>query len=178
MNVFVIRYSDSNDDSVQSEIINKVSEYFLSFSRMDRIPKSDLVKVLAQIGAIHSVDVQFIAKKNEDYHREEIRRQRAARRAASNFDINIQSRSRRTPVLDPGLNPTVSDVDYSNNTVLGLDPVLGDIIFEPQEIPIIRGGWYDRNDIYFSDELNGTSLKSINIIKKGVVDSSLRNNEL
>jgi hypothetical protein len=178
MNVFVIRYSDSNDDSVQSEIINRVSEYFLSFSRMDRIPKSDLVKVLADIGAIHSVDVQFISKKNEDYHREEIRRQRNARRNASNFDINIQSRSRRVPVLESELTPTISDVDYSDNTVLGLDPVLGDIIFQPEEIPIIRGGWYDRNDIYFSDELNGTGLKSINIIKKGVVDSSLRNNEL
>jgi len=145
---------------------------------MDRIPKSDLVKVLADIGAIHSVDVQFISKKNEDYHREEIRRQRASRRAASNFDINVQPRSRRVPVLESELTPTVSDVDYSDNTVLGLDPVLGDIIFQPEEIPIIRGGWYDRNDIYFSDELNGTGLKSINIIKKGVVDSSLRNNEL
>jgi hypothetical protein len=178
MNVFVIRYSDSNDESVQSEIINKVSEYFLNFSRMDRVPKSDLVKVLASINSIHSVDVQFISKNNEDYHKEEIRRQQAARRATSNFDINVQTRSRRVSVLSSELEPVVSDVDYSNNTVLGIDPILGDIIFEPQEIPVIRGGWYDRNDIYFSDELSGTGLKSINIIKKGVVDSSLRNNTL
>jgi len=54
--------------------------------------------------------------------------------------------------------------------------VLGDIIFEPNEIPIIRGGWYDRNGVYFSNSLNDMSLKSINIIKKGVVDAKNRNN--
>ena len=177
MNVFVIRYSDATDDGVQSEIINAVSEYFLNFSRLERIPKSDLVKVIANLNSVHSVDVQFISKKNEDYHKEEIRRARDARRAASNFQTNALRRS-RVSILSSEIEPETSDVDYSSSTVIGLDPLLGDIIFEPQELPIIRGGWYDRNDIYFSDELSGSSLKSINIIKKGVVDSSLRNNEL
>ena len=51
-----------------------------------------------------------------------------------------------------------------------------DIIFEPEEIPIIRGGWYDRNGVFFSNSMDTNSLKSINIIKKGVVDSKNRNN--
>ena len=47
--VFIIRYSDSSDDSVQSQVIDTVSEYFLNFSRIDRIPKSDLVKIISNI---------------------------------------------------------------------------------------------------------------------------------
>jgi len=178
MNVFVIRYSDSTDDGVQSEIINAVSEYFLNFSRLDRIPKSDLVKVIAALNSVHSVDIQFISKKNEDYHRAEIQRMRAQRRATSNFSTNAARRTRQVSMTNSDIEPVIQDVDYSSNTVIGIDPLLGDIIFEPKELPIIRGGWYDRNDIYFSDELNGPTLKSINIIRRGVVDSTLRNNTI
>jgi hypothetical protein len=176
MNVFIIRYSDSSDESIQSEVINAVSDYFLNFSRVDRIPKSDLVKVIAALNSVHSVDVQFICKKNEDYHREEIQRQKTANEAASNFETNIAIKSRPTLIPNSSIEPVSRDVDYSSNKLLGMDPVLGDIIFEPKELPIIRGGWYDRNGIYFSDDLNGPGLKSINIIRKGVVDSRLRNN--
>jgi hypothetical protein len=64
--------------------------------------------------------------------------------------------------------------DYIPTETRGLDPVLGDIIFEPNEIPIIRGGWFDRNGIYYSDDIDGNGLKSVNIIKKGSVDAKNR----
>ena len=178
MNIFVIRYSDSTDDSVQSQIVDKVSEYFLNFSRIDRIPKSDLVKVISNINDVHSVDVQFISKKNEEYHRDEIRRKQNLQANTSKFDVNISKNASKNKPLESGINPVKVSVDYKPNATLGLDPVLGDIIFEPKEIPIIRGGWYDRNGIYFANTMDSTSLKSINIIKKGVVDSKLRNNQI
>ena len=161
LNVFVIRYSDSNDDSVKAQIIDKVSEYFLNFNRIDRIPKSDIIKELSMINDIHSVDIQFISKKNEDYHK--------------SFIIRTEN---KVATADSAITPSLVEVDpnYQPNLTLGLDPVLGDIIFEPNEIPIIRGGWYDRNGVYFSNSLNDMSLKSINIIKKGVVDAKNRNN--
>jgi hypothetical protein len=177
MNVFIIRYSDSSDDSVQSQVIDAVSEYFLNFSRIDRIPKSDLVKIISNINDVHSVDVQFICKKNEEYHREEIKRQENKRMNETKFNVNISSnKNKNIPIANSGIEVVKTNPDYKPNATLGLDPVLGDIIFEPQEIPIVRGGWYDRNGIYFSDEMDSTGLKSINIIKKGVVDSKLRNN--
>lgn len=178
MNVFIIRYSDSNDDAVQSEVVNAVSEYFLNFSRIDRIPKSDIVKVIAALNSVHSVDVQFISKKNEDYHKEEITRLKNAQNASTQFELNITGASQNDLTITGEFDPVKNDVDYSSTKVLGMDPVLGDIIFDPQELPIIRGGWYDRNGIYFSDDLTGSGLKSINIIKKGVVDAKLRNNVL
>ena len=179
MNVFIIRYSDSTDDSVQSQVIDKVSEYFLNFSRIDRIPKSDLVKVISGMNDVHSVDVQFICKKNEEYHREEIKRKENLKLTDTKFDVNIsRNKNKDIPVPNSGLEVTKTNLDYKPNATLGLDPVLGDIIFEPKEIPIIRGGWYDRSGIYFSDDMSSSGLKSINIIKKGVVDSKLRNNQV
>lgn len=159
MNVFVIRYSDSNDDSVKAQIIDKVSEYFLNLNRMDRVPKSDIIKILSEINDIHSVDIQFISKKNEDYHKSNQIR-------IDNKKATINS------ITDTSI--VRNNSNYNPNLSLGLDPVLGDIVFEPFEIPIIRGGWYDRNGVYFSNTMDSTSLKSINIIKKGVVDSKNR----
>ena len=177
MNIFIIRYSDSSDDSVQSQVINLVSEYFLNFSRIDRIPKSDLIKIISNINDVHSIDIQFICKKNEEYHRDEIKRNEEKRTTNTKFDVNISAnRNKDIAIANSGIEVLKSNPDYKPNATLGLDPVLGDIIFEPQEIPIIRGGWYDRNGIYFSDDLESSGLKSINIIKKGVVDSKLRNN--
>ena len=159
MNVFVITYSDSQDDNVNSQIHDVVSEYFLNFNRLDRVPKSDLVASLSAIHEIHSVDISFVCKKNEDYHKEQITMDQNRRNAyASKAALKL---SRPNPNYDP-------------KTSLGIDPIMGDIIFEPSEIPVIRGGWYDRNTIYYSDDIEDKGLKSINIIKKGTIDPSHR----
>jgi hypothetical protein len=163
MNIFVISYSDATDDSVNTQILNKISEYFLDLSRIDRVPKLDIIRELSTITDIHSVDIQFVSKKNEDYHNENMTMAaNKVNKYASSFNTDIS-----TATLVPGYNP------YS---VQGLDPVLGDIIFEPNEIPVIRGGWYDRNGVYYSDSVDGTGLRSVNIIKKGTVDSKNRPN--
>ncbi len=60
------------DDSVNSQILDKISEYFLNLTRVNRIPKLDIIKQLSLISDIHSVDIKFISKKNEDYHKENI----------------------------------------------------------------------------------------------------------
>jgi hypothetical protein len=161
MNVYVISYSDALDDSVNAQILSATSDYFLNLSRIDRIPKLDIIKALSNIKDIHSVDVQFVAKKNEDYHKQ-------AMIDAQN-KLNKYNSSYQNDISISTINP-----DYMPTETKGLDPVLGDIIFEPNEIPIIRGGWFDRNGIYYSDDIDGNGLKSVNIIKKGSIDSKNR----
>jgi len=161
MNVYVMSYSDATDDSVNSQILAAVSDYFLNLSRIDRIPKLDIIRVLSNLRDIHSVDIQFVSKKNEDYHKQ------AATDAQNK--LNKYNSSYQNDISISSMNP-----DYSYNDVKGLDPVLGDIIFEPNEIPIIRGGWFDRNGIYYSDNIDGNGLKSVNIIKKGTIDAKNR----
>lgn len=160
MNVFIVTYSDSSIQSVSNEIIDKVSEYFLDFNKMDRVPKADLVSEILSLYDIHSVDVQFVSKKNEEYHKAQITRIKNKRNlSASRLKVNVSVKP------DPGYNP---------NDKKGLDPVLGDILFDPNEIPIIRGGWYDRNDVYYSDNIDDKGLKSINIISRGTIDAKNR----
>jgi hypothetical protein len=161
MNVYVISYSDALDDSVNAQILSATSDYFLNLSRIDRIPKLDIIKALSTIKDIHSVDVQFVAKKNEDYHKQ-------AMIDAQN-KLNKYNSSYQNDISISTINP-----DYMPTETKGLDPVLGDIIFEPNEIPIIRGGWFDRSGIYYSDDIDGNGLKSVNIIKKGSIDSKNR----
>ena len=161
MNIFLISYSDATEESVNAQVLDKISEYFLDLSRIDRIPKLDIIRELSTISDIHSIDIQFISKKNEDYHSSNI--------TAANNKLNKYSSSYNTDISTAALIP-----GYDPNSVVGLDPTLGDIIFEPNEIPVIRGGWYDRNGNYYSDGIDSTGLKSVNIIKKGVVDSKNR----
>lgn len=161
MNVFVMKYSDATDDSVNAQILDKISEYFLDLKRIDRIPKLDIIRELSTLTDVHSIDIQFICKKNEDYHKAN---QINVKNKLAKFDSNINT-DISTPKADP---------NYNSSKVLGLDPVLGDIIFEADEIPVIRGGWYDKNGVFYSDNIDGGGLKSVNIIKKGVVDSKNR----
>lgn len=153
INIFVIPYSDVTDDSVNSQILATISSYFFNFSRIGRIPKLDIVALLANILDIHSVDVQFVCRKNEDYHREQMTKQKN------------QSNQFGTDALGNTYNPS---------TLIGLDPVLGDIIFEADEVPIIRGGWSDRNGSYYSDDIEYNGLRAVNIFKQGVVDAKKR----
>lgn len=161
MNVFVINYSDATDDSVNAQILDKISEYFLNLKRIDRIPKLDIIRELSTINDIYSIDIQFVCKKNEDYHK-------------SN-QINVQNKiSKFDSKLNKDISAIKEDPNYNYNSVIGLDPILGDILFEADEIPIIRGGWYDKNGSYYSDNIDGGGLKSVNIIKKGIVNSKNR----
>lgn len=155
MNIFVITYSDAVDDVVNAQIYDTISEYFLNLTRIDRIPKADLVRSLSLLNDIHSVDISFVCKNNEDYHKQaKIDDENRRNEFASNDNISVEAFN---PVYDP-------------NRVIGIDNILGDIIFEPSQMPIIRGGWYDRNDVFFADGIDGNGLKSVNIIKKGTID--------
>jgi hypothetical protein len=160
MNVFVIHYSDVTIDAVKSQILSAISDYFLDLKRIDRLPKLDIIRLLSNIKDIHSVDIQIVCKKNEDYHRE-----------------GVLSDIRKTR-FDSSLNPDISNAtgygSYDPTRTVGLDPILGDIIFDASEIPLLRGGWYDRNGVLYSDDSPSTSdsssIKAVNIITKGVID--------
>jgi hypothetical protein len=157
MNVWVINYSDVTQDQVKSQIVSAISDYFLNFNKIDRIPKSDIISELTQIEDINSVKVEFVCKKNEDYHIEGLKS--LANQAS--FDASKFS-----------LNPSSSQNSYDPNKVLGIDPQLGDILFDPDEMPVMRGGWYDRNGTFFTDEnpISSSNLTGLNIFFKGTVD--------
>lgn len=59
----------------------------------------------------------------------------------------------------------VSKTANPNATVIGLDE-MGDIVIDKNELPIIRGGWKDRNGIFYSDGIFTDKPGSVNVIIK------------
>ncbi len=156
VNIYVRRFNTDFEDNIRNKIINLVSDYFININRYDRFIKADLItKIKENISSVDSVNLDFISKKNEDYHRDK------------NLSVVNSSvpNTNNTTLLEP---TSVNPDRYDPNKTLGLDPVQGDIVAEKNEFAILRGGWYDRNGIYYNDVPMINGLSTINIIWTGV----------
>lgn len=136
-NVTMRLFDDAVEDNVNNAIINAVSEYFITLSRRDRIPPSDLVRIIDGIDGVDSVTVDFVSDANEQYHME--------------FLIKAEEFKKRNGRAPLGSEITMSDgVKYDETRTIGLDPILGDILIEKTDLPIIRGGFADRYSNFHS----------------------------
>ena len=66
LNIFIQMWNNYNFNSVKSAIISAVSNYFITNTRRDRIPVSDLIKIIEGINGVDSVSVFFDADKNNE----------------------------------------------------------------------------------------------------------------
>jgi len=64
-NVSLISYEGYSTISLREKVIDTVSNYFLTNTRTDRIPKSDLIREIESIDGIDSVNVSFMSELNE-----------------------------------------------------------------------------------------------------------------
>jgi hypothetical protein len=226
INVFIRRFQDVLEDNIRENVITKLSEFFATYSRYDRIIKSDIIAGLKIIDGIDSVNIEFVGKANEDYHRDGAllsSNQKSilnSTYATNTNSVNVSADNYRNivvntnqnnsyyqydltkdgtnstnaqllanaitvngePILDQkGINNTsigdstivaYSDLSkYDPKKMVGIDPILGDIIIGYNELIILRGGWKNRNDIYFSEDPNtAIGFSSVNIIWKGVTE--------
>jgi hypothetical protein len=112
-----------------------------------------LIYLLKSINGIDSVDINFISELNEIYH---------------------SGTTTSNQILGNALIKTKDYVqytkDYDVNTRIGLDSLMGDIIIAKDELPIIRGGFFDRNRNYYAANPDENGLTSINISVTGTVD--------
>lgn len=202
VNVFIRRFDDVAEDNIRESIIDLLSTYFSEYSRYDRIVKSDLIAKLKNIDGIDSLNIEFVGKDNEDYHRDGALLSSVQRPfiqstyVASSSSVNVSSDQYRnvlesnsssltnaisvldtrskndTSLLSVSKSSVVSYTDtqkYDAKKLVGIDPVLGDVVIGPNELVILRGGWSNRNGVFFSEDPNTTSgFSTINIIWKGV----------
>ena len=148
----VLRYFDGYDiEVVRNNIRSKMSEYFLSVKRRDRLPKSDLVAIIENVEGIDSVNVFFVSQENEEA-------------IANGYYIKKTTKvSPTTPFLQDGEGGKKRYVFFNKEIIetkinlspgedprLGLDE-FGDIKISEFELPIIRGGWNDRDNTYYNE---------------------------
>jgi hypothetical protein len=200
VNLFIRRFDDIEEDNIREQIINILSDYFSTYNRYDRVIKADLITLLKQIDGIDSLNLEFIGKDNEDYHRDGALLTSTKKTviestyATSTNSVNISSDTYRNAVTTSSDTSTVlansitidgkivpSSVgsstivaysqtnQYDATKMVGIDPILGDIVIGYNELVILRGGWMNRNGVYFSeDPKTTTGLSTVNIIWKDV----------
>ncbi len=64
LNMSLILWEGSSYDTVRQDIISKTAQYFSQNTRRDRIPVSDLIKIVESIDGVDSVNIWFDADKN------------------------------------------------------------------------------------------------------------------
>ncbi len=67
INTSIIIYDDAlgGPEQVKQEIIKELANYFINSKRRDRIPRSDLIKLIENINDVDSVNINIISEKNE-----------------------------------------------------------------------------------------------------------------
>ena len=64
LNISLVIYEDYDIQNIREDIVTKASQYFISNTRRDRIPQSDLVRIIEDIEGVDSVTVWFDAAKS------------------------------------------------------------------------------------------------------------------
>ncbi len=158
VNVFLRIFDTVDAITIKNDVINQITDYLINVTRRDRIPKSDLISIVEGVNGVDSVDVSFVSQENEDaitdgfYYRIE---------KTSNVVRSLTTETLKKITVAPGENPS-----------LGLDE-FGDVIIEQNEVPIVRGGWYDRYGNYYEEGLSEKDFSSINVIIKSVIPETL-----
>ncbi len=169
LNVFIRVYDDIiSEDTIKAEITNALGEYFLSLQRRDKIPRSDIIKMIEKIDGIDSVYVDFISKANEEaifngYYFKKIDYNNTD---ATSALIEAVRKNNDVPNLNASNSIETTEkitLKSGENPNLGLDE-FGDITIGNKELPIIRGGFTDRNGVEYADGINGTNLSALNIV--------------
>lgn len=152
VNVTVSIFEKEREGNVINEIISEVSNYFLNEIRRDKIPASDLVRIIdSNVKGVDSVIVEFISEQTEEYHKEYLQK------AKQYFMIN-------------GVKPRDIDIIMSDGESFnaektpGLDPLLGDIVLNLDEFPLIRGGFTDRYNNKYSIQPGDGEYSPINVL--------------
>jgi hypothetical protein len=158
LNVYLRIYDTVDQQTLKNEIVSKITDYLLSVNRRDKIPKSDIVAILENIKGVDSVNLSFVSEENE----------RAIINGFYIQRVNTIDRVRGITIvqenqinLQPGDDPN-----------LGLDD-FGDIKIGLNELPVIRGGWYDRFGNYYEDGINMNQYCSLNIVVNEVIRENL-----
>tara|TARA_B110000503_G_C7169239_1_gene423476 strand:+ start:907 stop:2670 length:1764 start_codon:yes stop_codon:yes gene_type:complete len=154
LNIFLRIYDSVDSIQIQNEVTSKTTEYLLKVNRRDKIPKSDLVAIIENIPGVDSVSISYISEKNEKAINDGFYYQKVS---------SIDKIRGIMTVTDNRINLTTNE-----DPNLGLDE-FGDIVIGLNELPIVRGGWYDRYSNYYEDGLSSTQFGSLNIVIKDVI---------
>ena len=120
--------------------------------------------MIETVSGVDSANIEFISEKNELAMRRgwyyktvyKIDRIRSLREA-SQVKVNLEKDSTGVVIENPNIG-----LDKFSDVEIGLN-----------ELPIMRGGWFDRNDIYYSVDIKDSNISSVNIVIDEIINEDL-----
>ena len=146
----------------------------MNLERRDKIPRSDLIKIIEEVEGVDSVNVNFVSADNEEAIRNGFYYKEVSYNNKQTSDVLLDQLKNNTQNT---LNINLStDVTKNEKIILssGTDPMLGidsfgDIIIGDKELPIMRGGFVDRNGVEYKDGIDPLNLSAVNVVFKDSV---------
>lgn len=160
INVVITVFDKFDQDIIKSSIFSKIGEYFIKIQRRDIIPRSDLIALLKTISGIDSVNVFFISKDNE-------------LAITNGYYTDFQYTYNPNTMSREWLEVKQITLTSGEDPNLGLNE-FGDIKISELELPVIKGGWKDRDGRTYTTNLLD-SLSSVNIFVKDSIVYNLYN---
>jgi len=65
INIAITMFEGNDPDTIKSQIVNIMSDYFLNIRRRDKIPRSDLIAAVEGVSGVDSVSLYFVGEENE-----------------------------------------------------------------------------------------------------------------
>ena len=164
LNIILRVFDGIDPETLKADIIALMSQYFLRVQRRDKVPKSDVTALIENVSGVDSVNVQFVSERNE-----------AAIRNGYYYKTTYQLdtvRSLREAIRTKVTLTTDSEGNVTEDPNVGLDK-FGDIQIGLNELPIIRGGWSDREGVEYSTDIKSNNVSSINIVIDEIIDEDL-----
>jgi len=162
----VLRIFDGTDvETLRGDILALLAEYFIRVQRRDKIPKSDVIAMIETVSGVDSVNINFVSEKQELA----IRTGHYWKTITIKDPIRLNEVTRRVKEILP--------LDENGNVIppspaLGLDK-FGDIQIGLNELPLIRGGWKDRNNVEYKTDIKPENISSVNIMVDEVLSDDL-----
>jgi hypothetical protein len=149
--VMVLLYEEASLEDVQADVRRALSDYFIDNDRRDRIPRSDVTRMVEDVYGVDSADVVFVSEETERYHT-----------AYGVLNEAFQVANGRVPA--DGEVKMADGTAYDPFYVSGLDPDLGDILLGEQDFALLRGGWADRDGRTYSEFPQAAGFGPLNLV--------------
>ena len=133
VNISVIAFDDVSGETVRNDITNQIGNYFIKLSRNDRIPKSDLIKIVEEVNGVDSVSINIISELNEKAFTEDPNRDPSKLVGLDEFNDIIMTSS-EFPVIRGGW----SDRDGNYYQTGLVDASLGALNIEIKPVRAVR----------------------------------------
>jgi hypothetical protein len=158
---------------IRNEIRTKLNEYFLNVKRRDKIPKSDLIAIVEAIKGVDSVSIFFVSEENETAIRNGYYIKRTYKVSPTTpFLQEGEGNKKRYVFFNKELIETKIPIATGEDPNLGLDE-FGDINIGLRDLAVIRGGWKDRDGIYYEPTPVEGTASSLSIYFNGTIPDSI-----